>query len=106
MLGAQTRTHVILFLCRAEFSGRSDVPYAQAPITGSSHDCILFVAQPGDSPDYETARAILAKHGWINAHFKRAGPFQPESVNADQWRVFQSYYEECLEHGDSVVWYV
>jgi len=96
---------VILFLCRAEFSGHSEVEYAEAPTVGSEHDCILFVAQAIETPDYEAAHCLLSKHGWINARIKSAGPFQPESVNSQQWRVFQHNYEECLEHGDSVVWY-
>jgi hypothetical protein len=97
--------HVILFLCHAEFSGRSEVPYAQAPVVGSEYECILFVAQPKPAPDYEVARSRLSKHGWANVHIKSAGPFQSESVNAQQWQAFQHHYEECLVHGDSVVWY-
>jgi hypothetical protein len=98
-------TCVVLFLCTAEFSGHSETPYTQAPETGSEHNCILFLAQPDETPDWDTARERLAKHGWVNAHIKRAGPFQLESVNSQQWQVFQRNYEDCLQHGESVVWY-
>ena len=97
--------HVVLFFCRAEYSGKSEVPYSDPPATGSEHNCILFMAQPRSEPDFEAARSRLAKHGWIKAHIRRAGPFKPESANSDEMRVFQRHYEECLEHGDSVVWY-
>ena len=97
--------HVTLFLCQAEFSGQSEVPYAVPPAVGSEHKCILFLAQPGTEPDFDAARERLAKHGWIKAHIQRAGPFQPESVNSDEMQVFQHHYEECLEYGDSIVWY-
>ncbi|HEX8778172.1 MAG TPA: hypothetical protein VF738_08630, partial [Rhodanobacter sp.] len=100
------RVRVFLFLCRAQFSGQSEISYAEEPALGSEHDCILFVAQQCDKPDYDDARSRLAKHGWVNAHIKRAGQFQPESVNSQHWQVFQRNYEECLEVGDSIVWYV
>jgi len=96
---------VILYLCRAQFAGDSAVPYKQAPEVGSSHDCILFVAQSSSIHDFETARTLLAKHGWSHIEMKSAGPFQPESINPQKMRVFQHHYEECLEHGDSVAWY-
>lgn len=99
------QVHVFLFLCRAEFSGQSEIPYAEEPVAGSEHDCILFVAQESDTPSCEGAHSRLAKHGWINARIKRVGPFQTESVNSQQWQVFQRNYEECLEAGDSLVWY-
>ena len=99
------QVHIFLFLCRAEFSGQSEIPYSQEPPVGSEHDCILFVAQQSDTPDHEIARSKLAEHGWINAHIKRVGPFQPENVNSQQWQAFQRNYEECLEHGDSIAWY-
>jgi hypothetical protein len=97
--------HVVLYLCSAEFSGLSEIPYAQAPVVGSEHSCMLFVTQANGAADYEIARSRLAKHGWVNARIQRVGPFQPESVNPQQWQVFQRHYEECLEYGDSVVWY-
>lgn len=99
------RLRVILFYCRAEFSGNSEVPYASPPAIGSEHSCTLFLAQPGEEPDFDAARERLAKHGWTKAHILRAGPFQPESVNSNEMNVFQRNYEECLEYGDSIVWY-
>jgi len=66
---------------------------------------MLFLAQPGSEPDFEAARSRLAKHAWIKADIRRAGPFQPDSVNSDEMRVFHRHYEECLEHGGSIVWY-
>lgn len=97
--------HVILYSCRAQFTGGSAVPYAQAPKIGSLHDCILFVPQPTQEPDYGAAKTRLSRHGWSDAEMRRAGPFQAESVNSHQMAVFQHHYEECLEHGDSLVWY-
>ena len=99
------QVHVFLFLCRAEFSGRSEIPYSQEPELGAEHDCILFLAQNSDVPDHSSARSALAKHGWINVEIKRVGPFQPETVNSQQWSAFQHNYKECLDLGDSVAWY-
>ena len=99
------KQHVILYLCKAQFTGGSAVPYAQAPEIGSFHDCILFLSQANQEPDYTAAKSRLSKHGWSDVEIRRAGPFQPESVNPQQMAVFQHHYEECLEHGDSLVWY-
>jgi len=99
------KKHVILYLCKAQFTGDSAVPYAQAPQIGSFHDCILFVSQAIQEPDYGAAKTRLSKHGWSDVEMRRAGPFQPESVNPQQMAVFQHHYDECLEHGDSLVWY-
>ena len=97
--------HVILYLCRAQFTGDSAIPYGVSPVIGSSHDCILFVLQNDSDYDFVGARGLLAKHGWTDSEMKRAGPFQAESINPEQMSVFQHHYEECLEHGDSLVWY-
>lgn len=99
-----TPLNIVLFLCKAEFSGQSEVEYAVPPEVGSEHSCILFMAQSEAEPDFEAARACLAKYGWIKANISRAGPFAPESVNSDDMKSFQRYYEECLEQGDSVAW--
>lgn len=104
-LNVQMQVHVFLFLCRAEFSGRSEIPYSHEPDVGSEHDCILFVAQQSNTPDHEAAHTRLARHGWINARIERVGSFKPESANSQQWQAFQRNYQECLEHGDSIAWY-
>ena len=97
--------HVILYLCRAKFAGGTAITFAQAPEIGSSHDCILFVSQADPDHDFVAPRGLLAQHGWTDSEMRRAGPFQSESINPQQMRVFQRHYEECLEHGDSLVWY-
>lgn len=95
----------MLYLCKAQFVGGSVISYAEAPEIGSLHDCILFVLQSAPDHDFEAARSLLAKHGWADPEIKRVGQFQSESINPRQMRVFQHYYEECLQHGDSLVWY-
>lgn len=97
--------HVILYLCEAQFTGGGTVTYEQAPEIGSLHDCILFVSQETQEPDYAAVGDRLSKHGWSLTEIRRFGPFQPESINSQQMRVFERHYEESLEHGDSLVWY-
>jgi len=97
--------HVVLYLANARFSGQGSIPYSQAPEVGSLHDCILFVSQNVAEHDFDSARGLMEKHGWSEVQFKRAGPFAAESINAQQMRAFQHHYEECLQHGDSLVWY-
>jgi len=97
--------HVVLYLSNARFTGQSAIPYDQPPEVDSPHDCILFVSQSDAAHDFDSARGLMEKHGWLDVQFKSAGPFVAESINSQQMRVFQHHYEECLKHGDSLVWY-
>ena len=99
------RRHIVLYLLTARFAGAAEIPYEQAPEIGSSHDCILFVSQARADHDFDFARALMKRYGWADIEFSRAGPFSPESINSQQMSVFQRHYEECVQHGDALVWY-
>ena len=96
---------VVLYLCTAEFTGESEIEYSSAPQVGATHNCILFVMQQHSGAETDLAHKLLSKHGWGKAEIQSSKPFMPESVNSEKMQVFQRHYEECLEYGDSLVWY-
>lgn len=96
---------VMLYKGEATFTGEASSTYAEPPSINSVHKFILFVLQPDDKADVNRAIAILGQHGWTNFAIASAGRIQPDALNQPSMRVFQSHYEECLEQGDSLVWY-
>ena len=95
----------MLYKCKATFTGETSVTYATYPALNGVHGCILFVLQPDDKEDASRAAEIFAQYGWTNVTIASAGRLQPESLNQPSMRVFQQHYEECLNQGDSLVWY-
>jgi hypothetical protein len=96
---------IMLYKCEAAFTGRTSAPYGAYPTLNSVHGCILFLRQADGQADADHAIEILAQWGWTNVVIKAAKPIQAESLNDPSMHVFRKYYEECLEHGDSLVWY-
>lgn len=99
------RQYVVLYLCKATFDEVRSIPYSDPPAPGSTHDCILFLRQPSQEPKLDQTRIAMGVHGWHQVEFRRTGLIESESINSPQWQVFQLHYEECLEHGNSLVWY-
>ncbi|HEY1382554.1 MAG TPA: hypothetical protein VGF43_03015 [Dongiaceae bacterium] len=96
---------VVLYKCEATFAGETSFTYAEYPAIGSVHGCILFVSQPDDQVDTQRAIEIFAQWGWSSVEIASVKPIQPESLSDPSMHVFRRHYEECLEHGDSLVWY-
>ena len=96
---------VMLYACKATFVGEGELPYESPPEIGSSHKCILFVRQADNEVDAQKAASLLTQYGWSSVVVTKAAAIQPESLNDPSMQVFQRHYEECLEQGDSLVWY-
>jgi len=96
---------VMLYKCEATFTGETSVAYAAYPALNSVHGCILFISQADDQVDTNRATKTLAEWGWSDVVVKSAKPIQAESLNQPSMHVFRQHYEECLEQGDSLVWY-
>jgi hypothetical protein len=96
---------VVLYKGEATFTGETSVTYAEPPSLNSVQKCILFVLQSDGEADMDRAVEIFARCGWTNAAIASAGRLQPEALNQPSMRIFQQHYEECLEQGDSLVWY-
>ena len=95
----------MLYKCQATFIGDTSFTYISCPAIGSAHGCILFLTQPDDQADAQRATEVLAQYGWSSIMIGSARPIQPESLNDPSMKVFQQHYEECLEQGNSLVWY-
>ena len=95
----------MLYKSEATFTGETSFTYAEPPSLNSIHKCILFVLQPDDKADVNRAIEIFARCGWIKVVIASTARLQPESLNQQSMRVFQPHYEECLDQGDSLVWY-
>ena len=100
----------MLYKSEAIFTGKASFTYAAPHSLNSIHKCILFVLHPDDKEDVNRAVEIFAQYGWTNVVIASAGRLQPESLNQPSMhqpsmRVFQKHYEECLDQGDSLVWY-
>src|SRR5471032_2525573 len=96
---------VVLYRGRAKFAGSSQVPYRQPPELGAIHDIILFVKQHDAEPTSHRANEVATFHGWCEFDLLSVGSIEPESLNDPTMKVFHHHYEECLRHGDSLVWY-
>ena len=99
------RQHVILYRGRARFTGVSEIEYKQSPEINSRHDVILFVRQLDAQPHRAKVDDVAKFHGWDELELISVGPLDAESLNDASMKVFRHHYEECLEHGDSLVWY-
>lgn len=95
----------MLYKGEATFTGETNSTYADSPSPNSVHKCILFVMQPDDKVDVSHAVEIFGQHGWTNVVIASTGRLQPEALNQPSMSVFQRHYEECLDQGDSLVWY-
>ena len=96
---------VMLYQCEATFTGETSVTYAAYPALDSIHRCILFVRQMDNQADMKRAAETLAEWGWSDVVVKSTGAIQAESLNQPSMQIFRQHYEECLEQGDSLVWY-
>ena len=96
---------VMLYKCEATFTGETSVVYAAYPALNSVHGCILFVRQSDNQVDANHAAETLAQWGWSDVIVKSTGTIQAEALNQPSMQVFRQHYEECLEQGDSLVWY-
>jgi hypothetical protein len=96
---------VMLYKGEATFTGETSFAYAEPPSLNSVHKCILFVPQSDDKEDVNRAVETFAQHDWTKVVIASTGRLQLESLNQPSIHVFQQHYEECLDRGDSLVWY-
>lgn len=96
--------NVFIYAFEGKFSGNAEYEFNE-PELGSSHQCILFLAQESENSNLEAAQKEILKFGLEEVHITKSNRLDTEALNSDEGKKFMPYVEEALEAGSSLVWY-
>lgn len=95
---------IVLYGFEGEFVGGNEYDYNH-PELKQPHQCLLFLAQDSEHPDFEFATTECLKFGFANLNNLKGKVLKIDVLKTESFRGFTGFYDEALKEGSSIVYY-